>query len=101
MRKITVSIQDATYRQIRAWCAQRDTCVSHVVQAFLNDLPRLEDVRRFPLPDAPDDRSIGARFDALEGARFGALQFNEIKSLKERMAADHTPLPAVRLSRRH
>ena len=43
MRKITVSVQDETYRQIRAWCAQRDTCISHVVQAFLNDLPNRKD----------------------------------------------------------
>lgn len=96
MRKITVSIQDETYRTIRAWCAQRDTCVSHVVQAFLNDLPRLEDVGRFPLPEAPDERSIAARFDALEGARFGALHFAEIESLMKKMAADPSPLPPHR-----
>jgi hypothetical protein len=65
MRNITVKIDDQTYRGIRAWCAQRDTCVSHVVQAFLSDLPRLQNVRRFPLPEAPDRRSLGARFDAL------------------------------------
>ena len=66
MRNITVTISQETYRQIRAWCAQRDTCVSHVVQAFLNDLPRLQDVRRFPLPEAPDPRSVAALFDRLE-----------------------------------
>jgi hypothetical protein len=66
MRNITVKIDDQTYRGIRAWCAQRDTCVSHVVQAFLGDLPRLQNVRRFPLPDAPNPRSLGARFNALE-----------------------------------
>jgi hypothetical protein len=65
MRKITVSVDEETYRQIRAWCAHRDTCVSHVVQAFLDDLPRLSKVRRFPLPQAPDDDSLGARFDEL------------------------------------
>lgn len=67
MRNITVSISDQTYREIRAWCAHRDTCVSHVVQAFLNDLPRLqEEVRRFPLPEAPDTHSLGARYNSLD-----------------------------------
>ena len=66
MPKITVSVDQDTYREIRAWCALRDTCVSHVVQAFLSDLPRLKDVRRFPLPQSPDLRSLGARFDRLD-----------------------------------
>ena len=66
MRNITVTVEDETYREIRAWCALRDTCVSHVVQAFLHDLPRLQEVRRFPLPEAPDLRSLGAHFDRLE-----------------------------------
>ena len=65
MRKITVSIQNETYREIRTWCAQRDTCVSHVVQAFLNDLPRMNDVSRFPLPEAPDPRALGELFNRL------------------------------------
>jgi hypothetical protein len=43
MRKITVSVQDKTYRRIRAWCAQRDVCISHLVQAFLNGLPSREE----------------------------------------------------------
>jgi hypothetical protein len=43
MRKITVSVQDKTYRQIRAWCTQRHVCLSHVVQAFLNGLPSREE----------------------------------------------------------
>ncbi len=64
MRHITVSVEDHTYRQIRAWCAQRDTCVSHVVQAFLNDLPRLEHVETFPLPVAPDPGSLAAYAEA-------------------------------------
>jgi hypothetical protein len=66
MRNITVTVSQETYREIRTWCAQRDTCVSHVVQAFLKDLPRLVDVRRFPLPEAPDPLSVGALFDRLE-----------------------------------
>ena len=65
MRNITVTVSAETYRQIRAWCAQRDTCVSHVVQAFLNDLPRLEEVRRFPLPEAPDPESLAALYNRL------------------------------------
>jgi len=66
MRNITVTVEDKTYREIRAWCAFRDTCVSHVVQAFLHDLPRLQSVRRFPLPEAPDPRSLGAHFNRLD-----------------------------------
>jgi hypothetical protein len=66
MRHLTVSVDEQTYRDARAWCAQRDTCVSHVVQAFLNDLWRLSEVRRFPLPSAPDSRSLAARYDRLE-----------------------------------
>jgi hypothetical protein len=65
MRNITVAIDDQTYRHIRLWCAMRDISVSRVVQTFLNDLPRLENVRRFPLPQAPDPDSIGFRFDEL------------------------------------
>jgi hypothetical protein len=63
MRHITVSVQDDTYREIRTWCASRDTCISHVVQAFLTDLPRLPEVRSFPLPAAPDRESLGELFD--------------------------------------
>jgi hypothetical protein len=58
MRNITVSISDQTYRDIRVWCAKRDTSVSRVVQTFLEDLPRLKQARRFPLPDAPPPRSV-------------------------------------------
>jgi hypothetical protein len=53
MPKITVRVDDITYREIRTWCAQRDTCVSHVVQAFLRDLPQLKNVPQFPLPGPP------------------------------------------------
>ena len=63
MRHITVTVQEQTYRDIRAWCAQRDTCVSHVVQAILADLPRLNNVRSFPLPPAPHEDSLGELFD--------------------------------------
>ncbi len=74
MRNITVKVEDETYRDIRAWCAHRDTCVSHVVQAFLNDLPRLQNVRRFPLPEAPDRRSLAARFNALELSEIDSIR---------------------------
>lgn len=53
MRNITVAINDQTYHDVRVWCAQRDTSVSRVVQTFLEDLPRLKHVRRFPFPEAP------------------------------------------------
>lgn len=74
MRNVTVTVQDRTYRQIRAWCAQRDTCISHVVRAFLEDLPRLQDVRRFPLPEAPDPRSLGALFNRLDMDEIDRIQ---------------------------
>ena len=38
-RNITLAIDADTYRDIRIWCAERNTCISHVVQAFLRDLP--------------------------------------------------------------
>jgi len=74
MRHITVTVEEETYRQIRIWCAGHDTCVSPVVQAFLRDLPRLEDVRVFPLPDAPDPASLGAHFDGFHQAGIEAIQ---------------------------
>jgi hypothetical protein len=79
MRNITVTVEDETYRTLRAWCARRDTCVSHVVQAFLTDLPRLEKIRRFPLPEAPSPRSLGAQFNQLE--------HSEIDSIRARLRA--------------
>jgi hypothetical protein len=66
MRNITLAIDDETYRKIRFWCAMRDISISRVVRTFLNDLPRLEKVRRFPLPEAPDPRSLAAVFDQLD-----------------------------------
>ena len=74
MRHITVTVEDDTYRQIRIWCAERETCVSHVVQAFLKDLPRLEEVRTFPLPDAPDPASLGALYDRFHQAEVEAIR---------------------------
>lgn len=74
MRNVTVTVNDKTYREIRAWCARRDTCVSHVVQAFLHDLARLPDVHRFPLPEAPDPRSLGARFNDLQAEEAEAIR---------------------------
>ena len=65
-RNITIAIDVQTYRQIRQWCAMRDVSVSHVVKTFLNDLPRLEKIRRFPTPEAPDPGSLGELFDRAE-----------------------------------
>ena len=65
MRNITLAIDDDTYRKIRLWCAMRDISISHVVKVFLRDLPRLEQVRRFPLPEAPEPHSLAAAFDRL------------------------------------
>jgi hypothetical protein len=58
MRNITVAINDQVYRDVRVWCARRDTSVSAVVQRFLEDLPHLKECRRFPLPDAPPPRVL-------------------------------------------
>ncbi len=66
MRNITVAVDDKTYRDIRLWCAVRDISVSRVVRIFLEDLPRLENVCRFPLPDAPAANSLAAQFDKLD-----------------------------------
>jgi hypothetical protein len=67
MRKnITVSIDLHVYCDVRLWCARRGVSVSHVVQVFLEDLNRLENVGRFPLPPAPDSGSLASFFDALE-----------------------------------
>ena len=66
MRNITVAIDDKTYRDIRIWCAVRDISVSRVVRTFLEDLPRLGNVSRFPLPDAPDANSLAVEFNKLE-----------------------------------
>lgn len=67
MRKITVSVQDATYRRIRAWCAQRDTCISHVVQAFLSDLPQREDAVS---PANSPEKALLDELEAIENGRF-------------------------------
>jgi hypothetical protein len=67
MRKnITVSIDLHVYCDVRLWCARRGVSVSHVVQVFLEDLNRLENVGRFPLPPAPHPGSLASFFDALE-----------------------------------
>ena len=58
MPNITVSIDKDTYRAARLWCLERDTCVSHVVKTFLQDLIRLDPSA---LPDLP---SLAALFDA-------------------------------------
>jgi hypothetical protein len=65
VRNITVAIDDQTYRNIRLWCAMRDISVSRVVRTILNGLPRLEHVRHFPLPQAPDPGSPGFSLDEL------------------------------------
>ena len=66
MRNITVVIDDQAYHDIRLWCAGRDVSVSHVVRTFLQDLPRLKDCRRFPLPGAPEPGSLAQLFDELD-----------------------------------
>lgn len=67
MRKnIIVSIDLQVYCDVRLWCAKRGVSVSHVVQVFPQDLTRLENVGRFPLPPAPDPGSLGSFFEALE-----------------------------------
>jgi len=76
MRNITVAIDDQTYRNVRLWCATRDVSISHVVQTFLNDLPRLENVHRFPTPGAPDSNSLGALFDRLDPAHLNIAHLN-------------------------
>jgi hypothetical protein len=66
MRNITVAINDKVYRDIRVWCARRDTSVSAVVQRFLEDLPRLKQARPFPLPDAPPPGFLAPLLENLE-----------------------------------
>lgn len=65
-RNITLAIDADEYRTIRVWCATRNVSISHVVKTFLKDLPRLENIRRFPLPEAPQKGSLGGRFDELD-----------------------------------
>jgi hypothetical protein len=76
MRKITVSVQDETYRRIRAWCAQRDTCISHVVQAFLNDLPNREEA--FSAANRAENAPFGT-----EDAPSDELHFIELQRLMQ------------------
>jgi hypothetical protein len=66
MRNITVAINDKVYRDIRVWCARRDTSVSAVVQRFLEDLPRLKQARPFPLPEAPPPGFLAPLLENLE-----------------------------------
>ena len=73
-RNITVAIDDKTYHDIRLWCAMRDISVSRVVRTFLQDLPRLENVRRFPTPEAPDERSLAAQWDELDSYELELLE---------------------------
>jgi hypothetical protein len=58
MPNITLSIDKDTYRAARRWCLERDTCVSHVVKTFLQDLVRLDPSG---VPDLP---ALAALFDA-------------------------------------
>jgi hypothetical protein len=53
MRNITITVQNETYRQIRIWCAQHNTCISHVVQALLNDLPNRKDLQSVAVSATP------------------------------------------------
>ena len=66
MRNITLALDDQTYSKIRVWCALRDISVSRLVRIFLNDLPRLEQCHRCPLPEAPHANSLEAMFDELD-----------------------------------
>jgi hypothetical protein len=66
VRNITVAIDDHIYRLARLWCATREVSISRVIQTILRDLPRLENVRRFPLPEAPDPGSPGREVRQLE-----------------------------------
>ena len=45
MKKITVSVEDETYRSAKEWAAKRETSVSALVREYLNSLPQ-----RFPDP---------------------------------------------------
>ena len=69
-RNVTLTVNEETYREARAWCARRDTCVSRVVQTFLNRLPQIEDLDAFLQPKPPDL----SRFEAI---------LNELKSNPE------------------
>jgi hypothetical protein len=84
-RNITVSIDAEDYHTIRIWCAMRNVSLSRVVKTFLKDLPRLEKVRRFPLPEAPQEDSLGELFDELDIA--------EIERVKHLLEANRHPLP--------
>lgn len=80
-RNITLAIDAQDYRTIRVWCATRNVSISYVVKTFLKDLPRLENIRRFPLPEAPDKGSIGARFDELDIAQIEKVK-RRLKTLE-------------------
>jgi hypothetical protein len=73
MRSITVKVQDQTYRDIRAWCAQHDTCVSHVVQKYLSDLPSQPDAGSPALPEPFQPNRRRARIDHSDLAEFLGL----------------------------
>jgi len=57
MPNITLSIDKDTYRAARIWCLEHDTCVSHVVKTFLQDLLRHD------TPGTPDPHSLAALFE--------------------------------------
>ena len=40
MKKITVSVEDETYRSAKEWAAKRETSVSALVREYLNSLPQ-------------------------------------------------------------
>ena len=81
MRNITLAIDDQTYSKIRVWCALRDISISRVVRIFLNDLPRLEQCRRFPLPEAPAANSLAAMFDELDPDDLELLRLQMVRTL--------------------
>ena len=84
-RNITVAIDEQDYTSIRIWCAMRNVSISRVVQTFLKDLPHLQKVRRFPLPEAPQPGSLGEIFDE--------SQTEEFQRVKRMIEASGYPTP--------
>ena len=58
-KNITLSVDRETYRDIRIWCAQRNTTISHVVQSFLEDLPSRADQYDLFSPKPGEDDGEG------------------------------------------
>ena len=52
-KNITVTVTPSTYTRARVWAAERNTSLSTVVAAFLEDLPNLRSLRSFSKADLP------------------------------------------------